>query len=228
MIGVPNFEELAALRGLGEIVSRTSQCAAGAANTYKAQQYAELLGDLIPQTQCLGVRARCYVSLGSYHEALKLVQKARGLWAACGITAPSTSLDEEEIHRLKTESTESRRINTKIVSDSAVHQAPTWFTAAAHLNLGLIDLAIQGDETTIRRNLDSARDQFTSLKFLRGAPACGRAFAALQLSRGEILTARRKCEESFTQLRFISPEPATYCLEKLIDISAQMAMFRIA
>ncbi|KAJ6603598.1 hypothetical protein DFH09DRAFT_1354723 [Mycena vulgaris] len=119
-IGVPNFEELAALRGLAEILSRTGQYVAGEANAYRAERYAELLGDSLAEAECAGIRARCYYSLGNLREAL---------------------------------------------------------------NLGLCRLA--------------------------SIP-------------GDILAAQSMFEESFSQLRSIAPEEATFCMEKLVGISSQM------
>ncbi|KAJ7458081.1 hypothetical protein FB451DRAFT_1142308 [Mycena latifolia] len=220
--GVPNFEELAALRGLAEIFSRTGQYVAGKANAYKAEQYAELLGDVVAQAQCAGIRARCYYSLGDFRQALDLVKKAKALWASCRITDPSTSLDEAEIHLLKTEYTDSRRINAELAGDPSANQPPSWFSAIAHLNLAQIDLAIQGDPATIRRSLQSAIGQFQSLKYSRGALACGKASAYLALYDGEISHAKSMFETSFSQLAQVTPDDATFCLEKLVDINCRL------
>ncbi|KAJ6456217.1 hypothetical protein C8R47DRAFT_189676 [Mycena vitilis] len=220
-VGVPNFEEMATLRGLAEILSRIGQYAPAQANAEKGQQYAELLGDTLAQAQCVGISARCCYSLGDFSEALRLVQKAQELWASCGIIDPSTLLDEGEIHNLKTEYAECREINVQLMGKPSMHQAPSWFTAIASLNVAFVDLQIQGDPNIIRQNLESAQTQFRALHYVRGLAICSMGFAHLQLFEGDPQSANCAFEQSFRQLQHIAPEDAGYCLEKLADICSQ-------
>ncbi|KAJ6566742.1 hypothetical protein B0H19DRAFT_713516 [Mycena capillaripes] len=188
----------------------------------RAQEMAELIGNLLEQAQTVGIEARCCLSIGDFMSSARLCRRARELLSGYGLEGTDADLRfqnfEAEIHLLKTEYPEARAIYAQIARVAR----PGHATAFDLLNLAVIDTAMGADTALVRKNLDAARLQLTAAS---GSPQslllCDAAAASLHLRDGDVDTARPMLERLFVKLR-TRDEGATFCLERLADVDQGM------
>ncbi|KAJ7261935.1 hypothetical protein C8J57DRAFT_1633383 [Mycena rebaudengoi] len=192
----------------------------------KAHKYAESIGDIYGQASSLFFQARCQGILANYQQDRILLHKSRDILAACGQQQSALNIDilhhQAEIHLLKSEYLESRKIHVAIASS---WNQTSYSTIMANLNIAIIDTVTGGDSKLIHQNLDICQVHLKALYglFGRGTSLIADYVAAeLSLQDGFHGAAREMFQKCFASSQDISTELALYGLGRLGDFSTGM------
>jgi tetratricopeptide (TPR) repeat protein len=145
---------------------------------------------------------------------------------ACGQQQSSLHLGilniEAEIHLVKSEYLESRKLQVGIASSC---QPTSYRATLANLNIAFIDIATGADSKIIHQNLDMAMSHLKALNGLQARQIgliADYAAAELYLQNGALGTAILMFEKCFASFQDISTELALYGLGRLADLSTGM------
>jgi tetratricopeptide (TPR) repeat protein len=145
---------------------------------------------------------------------------------ACGQQQSGLGLNilsqQAEIHLLKSEYLESRKLQVAIASSC---QPNSHDAILANLNIVCIDIATGADQKIVRQNLDNCKFHGKAFYATRARRIClGADYGAAELCLrdGPHGAAREMFEKCFTQSQDISTEQALLCLERLADYSTGM------
>jgi hypothetical protein len=192
----------------------------------RAQEYAEALGSIYPQTQSLYLQASCQIISGNYTETHILLKKATRLLISSGLEGGTMYLHLQnlaaEVHLLKTEYLESRPIQA---ANAATMRPTAYHSILANLNIALIDIACGADPESTRKNLDQCQLHCRTLYgFLKAAleVATDHRLAELCLRNGDLGTANVIFTRSFAWSQEFDMGLAILCLERLADLSTGM------
>jgi tetratricopeptide (TPR) repeat protein len=188
----------------------------------EASRVARLSANVYVEANTLRIRGLCCLSLGNYKDSIAQLRKARKLLERCGISRGDfqwlTILDEAQVHALKSEYLEATSIYSQIASTS-VQQCPS-YNAVAMLNLAEIGVFIGAAEHDVLGNLHKAQTIFETHKIARGLIYCDITTADLQLREGNTSTAKTLFQKCLNLMRGKESEMASFCLERLADITA--------
>ncbi|KAJ7192932.1 hypothetical protein GGX14DRAFT_405990 [Mycena pura] len=155
-----------------------------------------------------------------YNEGMALYieacEKARSLLTLCGMSGGT--VDNEilsvlaEIHRLKSEYSQSRAIHTKILEKHNIQQK-RFFHASVLLNIAEIDVAMGAPMEDVLRNISIARPIMESMGRTRENMLCDIIQADLCLREGEMAAAQKLLKKCLKSSFGKSNEVTTYCLE---------------
>ncbi|KAJ7264302.1 hypothetical protein C8J57DRAFT_1230770 [Mycena rebaudengoi] len=199
-IGYPTLVGYQALRNICHILLVTGKPLGALTHAKEVYQYAEHMGDLYGQ--------------------------AWDMLAACG--QPQSALDllirnhQAEIHLLKSDYLESRRLQVAIVSNC---QPTSYASILANLNIAIIDIATGADSKIVHQNLDNCGFNLRALygysvKFI--SLVADLVAAELCLRDGAPGAANPMFEQCFSLSLEMNTELALQCAEKLGDLSTHM------
>ncbi|KAJ7119776.1 hypothetical protein C8R44DRAFT_853823 [Mycena epipterygia] len=217
------------LRGLALVLDTVGNHAAAKIHAQKAQEYAEILGDILGQARAMVIEARCCVALSDFKYAGELCEKSRELLSVCGLEGSHTDMEaqiyEAEIHLQKTEYVECRAMYAASVA-AAAGQPLDYRLALAQINLALIDIEMSTNLDQAKSTLDTVRLQCsTTLDYPLCVAYCDMLYGSLYLAHRNTMAAKQILEQSFQTLRDVADEGAIMCLEKLADINHGMSDF---
>ncbi|KAF8141037.1 hypothetical protein K438DRAFT_1785111 [Mycena galopus ATCC 62051] len=155
-----------ALVQLGWFKCRTGNYSAPDNYATSAQRLAESAANLYQQITAAQLGAICSKSPGNYHKSAAQLFRASELVHICGIStgwlAYIITVDQAEIHLLKSEYTDARKIFCQILETGS--NADSSLRASTLLNIGLIDIMIGGREEEIYHSLKGAQEIFGKFK----------------------------------------------------------------
>ncbi|KAJ6460470.1 hypothetical protein C8R47DRAFT_1160868 [Mycena vitilis] len=133
---------------------------------YEAGRLARISADLYREAQAHELEAVCWYRLGNYTESISLCNRARDLLYLCGISSGHLyhhiMNTQAEVHRLKSEYVEARRIQIEILQEPSIEQDPHGHGLTLH-NVAQIDVQIDAPKDDIQRNIDQARGIFNHI-----------------------------------------------------------------
>ncbi|KAJ7289285.1 hypothetical protein C8J57DRAFT_1459327 [Mycena rebaudengoi] len=192
----------------------------------KAHRYAEHIGHIHGQVWSLYSQARCQEILAHYQHSRSLLQNARDLVISSGLEGGTLDrairFHEAEIHLLKSEYLESRRIQEAIASSC---HPTSHHSIVAKLNIALIDTVTGADSKLLHQNLDTCQSHS---KALYGFQARELSFVAdlvtaeLCLRDQAHASANAMFKKCLVTSRDIAAETTLLCLERLGDFSTGM------
>lgn len=221
--GVVNKALCRAVLGMANHMRFSGNYALAIAHARKARELAAVLGDIFAEAVSLDLESACLYDL-KYAASLRI--RARELLRVCGLEGGATDMALRgglaEIHSIKTEYAEGRRLYAELAADSPEHPNPG--TAYTHLNIAMVDLDMgHADLGLVRQNLDCAKDQFANaLGFPAGVLLCDCGYAALEMAAGNLAGARVMFEECVKALQHSEIQGALYCLGYLADLASGM------
>ncbi|KAJ7264339.1 hypothetical protein C8J57DRAFT_1512412 [Mycena rebaudengoi] len=226
-IGYPTIVGHHALNNICMIQYLTGKPLDALEHTKEALRYAEHIGDIYGQAGSLYFQARRHRIRANYRHARILLQKSREMLAACGnqqsVLGFNTLNMQAEIHLLKSEYLESRRLQVAIAS-SCQETSPD--AIMANLNIAFIDLASGAEIKNIHQNLDSCQSH---LKVIYGVQGKSMSLIAdytateLCLQDGDHVMTNSMFKKFVTPSQKISAaEPALQGLARLSDLSTEM------
>ncbi|KAF8192315.1 hypothetical protein K438DRAFT_1762315 [Mycena galopus ATCC 62051] len=220
----PSLVGRKALTNLSMILSKTGSHIEAQKYARQAQEYAEILGNITGQAYAFCIEAKCLMALSDFRYAANLCRRSRNLLESSGLQGGTLDIfvqqQEAEIHLLKTEYHEARHIHETTINSIPAGQPPTYSAVLSHLNLALIYIATEASSETVNKHLDISRHHFnTTFAYPTGGLYCDMALADLYLHTGEPIAARVLLQECYASARGKLEEGATFCLERLADLS---------
>jgi tetratricopeptide (TPR) repeat protein len=186
----------------------------------EAQRLAIISADLYREARALDIEATCCYTLGNYMKAMILCLRARDLLVLCGMSHGSLDHNimstQAEIHRLKSEYVEARRIHTMILEGSTIQNPCSY--GFALLNVAEIDVLIGAPKNDVQRNCDRASKMLDTVGEVRGVTMCDVILADLHLREGDSLAAKKALEKCL-KVTLEASDIQTCCLERLGDTS---------
>ncbi|KAJ7479310.1 hypothetical protein FB451DRAFT_1172422 [Mycena latifolia] len=207
----PNLVGRKALTSISLILSKTGNHVDAQVHAQKAQDYAESCGDIPGQAYSVCIEAKCWMALGNFKHAASLCKRGRNLVENTGLQGGTLDVfiqqQEAEIHFLKTEYAEARHIHVLMTDSISPGHLPTSNTVFSQLNLALIDIATGASFESHYLCL-SDRETY-----------CDMAQADLYLRSQQRLEANQLLAVCYKAARGKLEEGATFCLERLGDLS---------
>ncbi|KAF8169417.1 hypothetical protein K438DRAFT_1774215 [Mycena galopus ATCC 62051] len=174
------------------------------------RQYAEDIGDIVAEAISLDLEARC---THNHKQAPTLRMEGRELLLVCGLVGGATDLmiraGLAEVHFIKTEYAELRRLSVEMLSEASPGQ-PT----------PILDLELySGAENLVpvRNNLDIANEQSTALGFPRAVLLCDTVYAALEHAEGNLAMAKVMFQQCIASLQSSEIDGVISCFDRLPD-----------
>ncbi|KAJ7807766.1 hypothetical protein B0H14DRAFT_2609397 [Mycena olivaceomarginata] len=210
-----------ALQGIARLKYRAGDYSAGQVVAAEAQRLARLSADSFEEAAALWIGAGCSTYLGDFHHAIAQSQRGREILGICGLAGGildhNITMSEVEIHVLKSEYTQARKIYSQIVETSSADEDIQQYGFAL-LNLAHIDVNIGGDVEDIYQKLNKAKAIFST--WPREIVQCGTIQAVLELRQEKFDLAKAKFQESLHAAWGKYNDVESLCLERLADIGA--------
>ncbi|KAF8179549.1 hypothetical protein K438DRAFT_1768911 [Mycena galopus ATCC 62051] len=205
---------------LGWFKCRTGNYSAANKYATSAQSLAESAANVYQQITAAQLGAVCSKNLGNYHKSAAQLCWASELVHICGMStgrlAYIITVDQAEIHLLKSEYANARKIFCQILgptysdADPSLHATALW-------NIGLIDIVIGGSEQEIYRSLKGAQEICSKLQDGRSV-LCLQAMIELHEKKAD--AAKIKFQECLFWPREKNPEIEYLCFEQLMEINS--------
>jgi hypothetical protein len=191
----------------------------------KALAYAESLGDIYRQAQCISIQGISSMCLGDFTPAIELFSEAKELLELCGLRDGGLYVVLEnnmaEVHHLKTEYSEAASMLTQILSTGRPMRPGS--IAFAHINMAMVETAMGGDSIQIHKHINTSRQLFQAIGLPPGKLYCDMALADLHLRDGDTESAKKIFIDSVTSgQQMMSEDTLTFCLERLADMGNRM------
>ncbi|KAF8137892.1 hypothetical protein K438DRAFT_732958 [Mycena galopus ATCC 62051] len=188
----------------------------------RAQKLTKLSGNLYLEAQANRVGARCSTALGKYQEGAEQLERARELLRICGMSGGvidrGITLDQAEIHLLKSEYAQCRSIHSNLVEKSSSRE-DSLVHATALLNIATIDTIIGVASQEVYHNLCRGREIFRNENYSkRTLSMCDAIQASIELRDGKFNTARHKFEKYLRSPSGMDNELQCFCLDHLANI----------
>ncbi|KAJ6480898.1 hypothetical protein C8R45DRAFT_1076164 [Mycena sanguinolenta] len=185
----------------------------------EAQELSELSMNLYSSAIALSLQAECSRQLGNYHKSMAQNSKAKAFLEICGMSEGGAghhiTLNQAEIHLLRSEYTQAQRIFSNIAGiTSPVKKSQDYATAC--LNIAYVDIQIGGTAENIWKNLNIASEIYKSHASNVGTITCKAHEACMNLTEHAFDLAQIKFQKS---LHF-NAELTSLSLERLADIKA--------
>ncbi|KAJ7209912.1 hypothetical protein C8J57DRAFT_1608333, partial [Mycena rebaudengoi] len=163
-----NYEKFSALDQMSHFMVLVGDPLAGKSFSEKALRSAEALGDLHAQQAAMNHMAQCSLAVGNYKSAAELLIQVEDMLSICGLHGGSSYVGLQtnlaEIHYLKTEYTEAKKLLQALLS-TRMGQVPTLDRVMVDINMALVYIAMNGDAEIICHYLNSARSISQTLSF---------------------------------------------------------------
>ncbi|KAF8140873.1 hypothetical protein K438DRAFT_1785334 [Mycena galopus ATCC 62051] len=187
-----------------------------------AQKLARLSGNVYEGAKANWVGARCSLALGKYQESAEQLERARKLLRICGMLGGvidrGVTIEQAEIHLLKSEYTQCRSIHSNLVENTSSQENPI-FHATALLNIAIIDIIIGVASHDVYHNLRRGQEIFRNENYAkRTLSMCDAVQGSIELRDGKFNTARDKFEKYLCLPSGMDNELQCFCLDHLANI----------
>ncbi|KAJ7679400.1 hypothetical protein DFH06DRAFT_1033153 [Mycena polygramma] len=213
------------LNNIGRMKWDAGDYAAAQKYVGEASKLASLSGNLYQEARALWITSQRSMQLGDYRASVLQANRAKELLGICGMGGGVLDTNIEtikaEVHLLKSEYTEARRINAQVLH-STDHDSH--MSAAALLNIAQIDVMLGVPASDVHQNLDKAKTFFSKSKFGPGITWCDMLEADLWLREGDTTSAQTSFEKSLNSSWGSDIDAVSFALERLGDRSRWPAM----
>ncbi|KAJ7480987.1 hypothetical protein FB451DRAFT_1365282 [Mycena latifolia] len=215
------------LTTLAGIKWRTGDYLASRKHASESRRLAGIFGNLFTEAHALRIESICWYTLGSYNQSILLSQRARDLLALCAVSGGHLDIQiltgQAEVHLLKSEYVEAYNVYTEILHTIPSDQWP-YQHAIALLTMAQIDVEIGALGDRVHRNIDTAKQLFSSVGYSRAIISCDIVTAALDMNIGNLLKARSLFQACLKSAWGKDSEDVSYCLERLGNASLWVAI----
>jgi hypothetical protein len=225
-IGFPTIVGISVLTSICNVLHATGKPLNALTHAQQAHNYAEHIGDIYYQAWCFYFQGICHTQLSNYWHAQHLLKKARHILATLGQQQSVLELDiinqQAEIHLLKSEYLESRKLQVTIASSC---QPTSVIAIIANLNIAVIDIATGAESKNIWQNINMVQSH---LKALYGYLArytslvADHVAAELCLRDGALGTVMAMFEKGFELCLALDTDLTLLRLERLGDLPIGM------
>jgi tetratricopeptide (TPR) repeat protein len=190
------------------------------AHAYEAQILARISANLLREAQALDMEAMSWFALGNCKKSSALCIRARDLLNHCGMSGSNLDhyimASQAEVYRFKSEYIDARSVHTQILEKTSVEQDPIHH-AFTLLNIAEIDISMGAAEDDVLRNIEAARQIFSTQGLVLQVTMSEATLADLYLREGNNMAARTLFERCI-KLSLRDSQVMSYCLDKLGDI----------
>ncbi|KAJ7935859.1 hypothetical protein B0H13DRAFT_1853972 [Mycena leptocephala] len=208
------------LQNLARLKFLLGDYSAAQMHAHESQRLARISADFFREALALRIKATCLRILGDYKQHVSLCDRARDLIRLCGASGGQVDYDimnlQAEVHKLKSEYVEARRIHNGFLQQVPKDQNP-YDHAFVSLNIAEIDLAIGTPQQNILGNVEAATEQFNTMGLAMEVTMCETILADLYLREGNLLAADSLLKECIKS-SMAHPDIIAYCLERLGDV----------
>ncbi|KAJ7746958.1 hypothetical protein B0H14DRAFT_452881 [Mycena olivaceomarginata] len=187
----------------------------------EAQRLASTLADFFQHAQLLYLEARCCMELGNYKKSISVCNQAIKLLGLCNMSQdpPARVLRsvQVQVHRYKSEYTEARSLNCRILQETSL-ESDRYNHPLALLVDSAIGICLGISKEEMQKNLDVAASAYMAIGFNIGVGMCDTVSASVLLHYGDTAAAKalfQRCLKVFSGHSAIT----SYCLEQLSDMS---------
>jgi tetratricopeptide (TPR) repeat protein len=220
-----------ALYQLAQIKKDAGDISGAKEDASEMQRVARITGNLYHEAGALWVGAMCWQRLGNYGHSISMLERATHLVDLYGMDGGElhtcVRTTQAEIHRLKSQYTDARSIQTHIQQDGTADQNPSNH-AMDLLNVAQIDIEIGATQYGVRQNIDTAGRLFQEINFSLGITYCDMFRAALDVQAGEFPAARSLFQRCLRSTWGNDSDIVSYCLEKLASVQQWTAADQIS
>jgi tetratricopeptide (TPR) repeat protein len=182
----------------------------------QAQRLAQLSSNLYEQASALWIVSMCCRELGDYKTAISSCYRGRKQLELCGMSGSylehSIMNSAANVHQLKSEYAEARRLHTEIIQHSSASQS----YAMGLLNLAEIDIIIGTNKHDVEKTLSQAKAIFT---VPRGINLSEVLLADLNLREGKTLVSKSLFCKHVQSAWQNDAELVIFCLERLANLT---------
>ncbi|KAJ7478196.1 hypothetical protein FB451DRAFT_182425 [Mycena latifolia] len=215
-------EESSVLNQIALIQWRSGDYHGGQRHALQAERLAKLAPSLYQESQALRTQALCYIGLGNYKHALSLLLRSKEIIGMCGMAGSGQEhvimFSEAEIHLLKSEYTEARKIHRTILHSTSAEQ-DAHKHAFALINIAEIGVIIGEAPDVVQQSLDRAKTILQKVEDRIGITHCDKILADCMLAQGDLRSARALFEQCLLLSWGKTGDVTTYCLERLANVS---------
>ncbi|KAJ7063814.1 hypothetical protein C8F01DRAFT_1054719 [Mycena amicta] len=220
--GVATMPARHAFQGIARVLFSQGDFVGAMENFQEALKLAQSMGDSYGEAQALTQLGMCNGSLGNFSKAGEQHIGSRELLRRIGMEGGVIDLVAEnfqgEVHLLRTEYLEAKRINEHVARSRPAGHLPTAQTAFAHINIAMCAVGMGAEAVDVRQSVDLAKEQFNIIKFITvGHALCNMMYADAYLLDGNPAQARALFQSAYLEMRGRLDEGASYCLERLTD-----------
>jgi tetratricopeptide (TPR) repeat protein len=155
----------------------------------ESQKLAKISADFYREALALNIKVICLHALGDYKQAISLGNMAGDLVGLCGESGGALDHyimnEQAEVHNLKSEYVEAHNIHTRILQKASVDQDP-YQHAFTLLNIGEIGVRTGAPKQNVERNIQTARELFSTRQLDWEVMLCEINLADLYLREGNI------------------------------------------
>ncbi|KAJ6596177.1 hypothetical protein DFH09DRAFT_128565 [Mycena vulgaris] len=179
-------------------------------------------GNLYQESAATLIQTYIYMSLGDYKRSMDLSQRSRECMRLCGLTGSDVDFRilrcQAEIHSVKSEYKEMRKIYTEILEETSPEVSPANYGYSL-LNIGAVDIIMGASEEDAKRSIDAAKSIFSAAGSAHAVTFCNMVLGDLKLREGDTSGAKVLLEQGFNSLRGYDAEAMLFSLERLGDVS---------
>ncbi|KAF8205232.1 hypothetical protein K438DRAFT_1757219 [Mycena galopus ATCC 62051] len=197
----------------------TGNYGAGRSYAATAQKLSKLSANLYVEARATQLGANCSRLLGDHKGSAAQLHRASELLHICGMSggvlAYRITVEQAEIHFLKSEYIEARKIYQKVLETTSADENSRSYGDAL-LNMGLIDISISGAEEDIYHNLKAF--QKLASKMGMGIHLHDMVQAIVEFRNGRFAIGKAKVRDCLSQAENLDIKH--FCLEYLANILA--------
>ncbi|KAJ7493536.1 hypothetical protein FB451DRAFT_1077291, partial [Mycena latifolia] len=192
------------------------------ADACEAQRVAQMAADCYREAKAVRTEASCCMTLGDYKHSMAVISRGRELLKLCGLNGGAMDFifmsTEAEVHGLKSEYDQARRICMQILENTSAEGNLHGY-AFSLLNIADIDVVIGADKDAILQNLNKAKHSFKTSAASPNILFCDITLAALYLREKNIVDAKKLFQKCLNLSWGNMAESVSRCLEGLADTS---------
>ncbi|KAJ7469444.1 hypothetical protein FB451DRAFT_1368522, partial [Mycena latifolia] len=201
---------------------RTGDYSAGLQHACESRRLARISGNLLVEAQALRWESMYWCVLGGYNQSILLAHRAIDLLSLCAMSGGrlynSILNNQAEVHLLKSEYVVAQIIQTQLLHTPLIEQQPHDH-ALRLLTIAQIDVEIAALGDGVHRNIDIAKQLFSSMGYPMGFFLCNMIRAALYVNEADLLKAKSLFQTCLKSMWGKDTEIVSYCLERLGNAS---------
>ncbi|KAF8151114.1 hypothetical protein K438DRAFT_1778887 [Mycena galopus ATCC 62051] len=185
----------------------------------EAQKLSKLSTNLYLKANTCQLQAYCSRSTGNWEDSMTQLRSARESLGLCGLSGGSfdheITIEQAEIHLVKSEYAEALRLYTQMVATISPDQDADAY-AFALLNIAEVDIMIGQPAEDVDNILSKAKEIFSSIEFLSGLNFCDMFWADMEFRVGKTAKFLQTLHSAWGKEHQI----VSFCLERLADVNA--------
>ncbi|KAF8207499.1 hypothetical protein K438DRAFT_1755539 [Mycena galopus ATCC 62051] len=218
-----SYRRCAVLLTIGWVKCASGDHHAGQVHANAVQKHSKLSANLYQEAIATQLGAACARQQGEYQESLAQLFRARELLKICGLSGGyldhNITLNQAEIHLLKSEYTEAQKMLREVVETTSAEENALSYGFAL-LSIAQITMMTGKSTEGVCRNLDIVREALSDQMYQFISTTWGILQANMELIEGKFDSASVKFQKCFLLAQVTDCEAGSFCLDQLANIRA--------